>query len=183
MVELGPVMEEEGEVLSSLVGMVCPKVIVEFGYLTGRSTHYLLKNLPKDSNIYSFDIKKGLTKQPDERHTLYICRQQDFNISQTNGEKIDFVFFDGAHDLEINKQTWEKIKQHLSENCIICVHDTGLWDTRVFNNKQLGVMVDDIYRAHQPDEIKFVEYLKSIGLNTIHLTPKHVLRHGITILQ
>jgi hypothetical protein len=184
-VNLGAIMAEEGKILSSLITMIEPEIIVEFGTQNGFSTRLMYEAEPKTQIIYTYDPTINFSKWMDEERIIFKKKgQESFEAKDIDFKKIDLVFFDGSHDLELNKQTWERIKGSLSESAIIVVHDTGKWDVRLFDNNSFGYLVHGFYRVHQPDEVEFVKYLrKEENLEGIDLTPVHVIRHGLTLLQ
>ena len=55
----GPIQSDEALFLYSLVRVVRPKTIVEFGFYKGHSAVNFLKAMPYDGILYSFDCAPG----------------------------------------------------------------------------------------------------------------------------
>lgn len=128
-----------------------------------------------DAKLTSYDNTVTSSNITDKRFTFKNKSQTDIEE-----ENIDFIFFDASHDLDLNIETFNKLK--LSENAIIAIHDTGLWDKMLMDTG--GQWIGNGY-AHRPDEIRFVQWIKEnypeyqvINFHTLKET-----RHGITLLQ
>ena len=183
-IPLGPVMPQEGNVLSSLITMLEPKVIVEFGCQTGASTKIMHDSPPYTQWIYTYDPFVEPQEWMTDSRVFFLKKgQETFESADINHQKIDLVFFDGSHNLKLNIDTWHRFKASLAPGAIIAVHDTGMWDTRLFTAPGFGKIVGH-FQVHQPDEVAFVNWLRSVeGLEGIDLCPTHVVRHGLTLLQ
>lgn len=173
--ELGPIQNEDVLLLQAVIKMTCPLNLVELGYLNGYSTNKILEAMLPEAHLTSYDCTVTGSNITDTRFTFK-------NKSQTEVEEndIDFIFFDASHDLEINKETWKNL--HLTDNCIIAIHDTGLWDKMLMDTG--GHWIGEGY-AHRPGEREFVNWLKEtypeyqvINFHTLRQT-----RHGITLIQ
>jgi predicted O-methyltransferase YrrM len=185
-VRLGPVMDEEGNILASLVAMMQPQVVVEFGFCQGHSTRYLLHNLSKDGQLVSYDPSPSRFDEDlkaEKRLTLLTRGQETFTPADVSDKKVDLVFFDGSHDFSINVESIKRLLPSMSNDALIVIHDTGLWNTDLFDQPQFGVLVAPKLRAHQPHERKFADWLQTIGFQRINLCPTHITRHGLSILQ
>lgn len=128
-----------------------------------------------------------ILKSQHNNFNYYVKSQTEFNITDLQDNNIDFIFIDASHDFEINKETFEKIKNHITDNCLILVHDTGLWEHKFMLPIHLnfnGEWVNEEQFAHQPHEIVFVNWLKNkYNFNKIDLHSRNCIRHGFTILQ
>ena len=180
---LGPVMPEEGELLRAIVQMIKPEVAVEFGYMSGVSASYIIDGLSGNAKLISYDPQPREGPLEDPRHTLLLKGQETICAEDVGNKKIDFVFWDGAHLLTINRDTYQALSPLLSDKCIMAVHDTGLWDTRKYDFASFGIVVNEHYRAHQPDEILFADFLVKEGWHRRDMCPTHVVRHGISFFQ
>lgn len=188
---LGPLQRAEAEFMFSLIKMIKPNNIVEFGFFSGDSTLCLLEgSLGYDSSVTSYDIvhnsRMDYYKEKYHNFRYYVKSQTAFTIEDLAKDKIDFVFIDASHDLEINKETFRKIKDHLTPSAIIAVHDTGLWCKKYMKDIHFGFSgkwYDDNSFAHQPDEIEFVKWVKEQGFNLVSFGSTNCLRHGISLLQ
>lgn len=131
----GPIQRDEAMFLYSLVKMIRPETIVEFGLQFGLSAYNFV--LAKDNfcHYYGFDIEewciqkcwKLCQNQPNTRFTKLNCL--DFNSRHIDERKIDLVFFDCAHHVEINKSTIANILPCMSDDGIFIIHDTGIFST------------------------------------------------------
>jgi predicted O-methyltransferase YrrM len=169
--ELGPIQPEDKKLLQSLILMTCPGVVVEFGTHRGESALAILEVL--EGKLYSFDIDK--IQNIIHPNFKFINRgQETYDLDLP----VDMVFFDGAHNLDLNIQAFKKIEPYLTDNALIVVHDTGTWKEMFEDNG--AYLIEEGY-IHQPDERKFVNWLT--GWSKIHLHTHKVMRHGMTILQ
>ena len=173
--ELGPIQNEDVLLLQAVIKMTCPINLVELGYLNGYSTSKLLEVMLPEAKLTSYDNTVRVSNVTDERFTFK--NQSQTEVNETD---IDFIFFDASHDLKINIETWKNLK--LTDNAIIAIHDTGLWNKMVMDTG--GYWLDEGY-AHRPDETLFVNWLKEnyqeYQVINFHTTKQ--TRHGITLLQ
>lgn len=198
-IAIGPVQQPEALLLFSIVKTVNPKTIVEFGFYRGHSAFNFLQALAPDAALYSYDISEeskmiALKYFPRVSNFFYINKsQEDFSHSDIHNRTIDLVFFDASHDLESNKKTFIAIKNYLSDEAIICIHDTGLWNKDLFTASHYKFVKDkgekfwitDKFYAHQNDERKFVNWILDNypSFQAIHFHSVRSLRHGLSILQ
>ncbi|MDY6990327.1 MAG: class I SAM-dependent methyltransferase [Thermodesulfobacteriota bacterium] len=186
------VQQEEALFLYSLVKVLRPRTIVEFGFAAGYSARNFLAAMPEDCHLYSYDPSpdafKFAGKIKDERFTFYQKRGEDFMPSDIEGRPIEIAFLDASHVFEHNKKVFEKIKGYLSDACIIIVHDTGLYN-KDFMEVEWRIpgsfYVTDKGYAHRPQERIFVNYLKRRypQFGQIHLHSMNVGRMGLTVIQ
>lgn len=195
---ISPIQKDEAIFLFGLLKVVRPKTVVEFGFNYGHSSYLILNAIDKHARLYSFDIldesaaianKYFKNKYPNFK---FIKKSQsEFSFDMCGNTPIDFVFFDASHDLDINKETFERIKSHLSENVYIAIHDTGLWNQDLLTEKHKKLLPKIHYKtldsgiAHQVDERKFVNWIlqNNPDLNVLHFHTLHCIRHGITIIS
>lgn len=190
---LGPLQRSEAEFLYSMIKVIKPNNIVEFGFLFGASTVCLLEgSLGYDSNVTSFDINlhenMDILKNKYNNFNYCIKDQRNFKITDLVNDKIDFIFLDATHKFECNKITFEKILPYLTDNCIIMVHDTGYWNKKFMLELHFaftkGKWIDDIHYAHRPEELQFINWVKEeYNFNLIKFGSDNCLRHGFTLLQ
>lgn len=173
-IELGPIQHEDALFLQAVIKMTCPMQLVELGHLNGHSTKIILDAMRDDAHLTSYDptVDSSIS---DSRFTFK--KQSQEEVSEKD---IDFIFFDASHDLEINQKTFQNIEKNLTEQAIIAVHDTGLWNEMVLDTG--GYWIGSGY-AHRPDERAFVIWLQEKGYNAIHFHTLKELRHGMTLLQ
>lgn len=177
---LGPLLVEDAEFLQAIIKMTNPKKVVEFGYFLGHSARAMLEVLAEDAELHSFDNTKNPVMDDPRFHFYHKSQEEIDGI-----DDIDFVFLDASHYLDLNQQTFEKIKDCMTEKGIIVVHDTGTW---------IGGNVFNVERGHEnakgewvhcPEEIKFVNWIKEKypEWQQIHFHSSRQIRHGITLLQ
>lgn len=181
---LGPIQKDEAIFLYGLTLTIRPRSVLEFGTLRGDSTAIWLHG--GASRVVSVDI--NTTAQAYDlgfrfpQLELVRCDQTLYVPS----EEFDLVFMDASHDFVANTKTFVNVSRYIRAGGLLIVHDTGLW-RRDFMSEQHhrfpGTWETDDDFAHQPDERKFVLWLKSMGLNAINIHSTNTLRHGMTILQ
>lgn len=178
---LGPVMPEEAEVLQALVKVISADTVLEFGYLGGESSKAMLEALKPEGRLFSCDINDA-PKHEDERFTFIHKDMQQITPADFEERTLDLVFFDASHKLSHNLNTLQIIEPYLTNESVIVVHDTGYWNTELFNHQSFGHEFNG-RRYHQPEEIEFVENMKKNGYQAITLQTGKVVRHGMSILQ
>lgn len=191
----GPIQSDEALFLYSLVKVLRPKVIVEFGFYLGHSAINFLRAMPENCKLYSFDhwvkSKQVASQIKDDRFKFIFKNQQDFFSEDIDNNLIDIIFIDASHKCEINIKMFNKIKNSLNENALILIHDTGSWNIDYLGEQIKNIPSPGHYflnkkeYLHQPDERWFVNYLRRHypKFNQIHLHSLNTLRHGLTILQ
>jgi hypothetical protein len=199
---IGPVQSDEALLLFSLIRVLRPKTIVEFGYAKGHSSANFLKAASEDAIIYSYDIldeSKEIAEKVNDERLKYIHKSQtDFTHADIDNKEIDFVFFDASHNDELNIETFNLIVDHLTEEAVVAVHDTGAWDNSCNEHPGAtdgyyvngwafpkGYFLNDQKYIHQAGERKFVNHLREheVGIEQIHLHSSNTFRHGLTLLQ
>lgn len=195
---IGPLQRDEAIALFGIVRTLRPETVVEFGFFHGHSAFNFLQALPEDSRLFSYDICDESARRAEEefgfdrRFTFIAKSQTEFDPQDIGGRRIDFVFFDAAHELELNTATFAKILPHLTAEAVIAIHDTGLWHRsgltplhEEFIREMPGVWVDENHYAHQPGERAFVDWITATHpeFAAIHLHSSRTLRHGFSLLQ
>jgi len=179
-IDLGPLLNEDALLLQALIKMTTPRIVVEFGYLWGDSSTAMLEVMSPDAMLHSFDNSKNPIIE-DSRFCFHRKSQEEID----GIENIDFVFLDASHEFELDKLTFLRIKECLSEKAIIAVHDTGTWVGGNVFNAEVGEMNALGQWVHRPDEVRFVDWIKKEypEFQQIHLHSSRELRHGMTLLQ
>lgn len=195
---VGPLQRDEALALFGIVRALAPKTVVEFGFYHGHSAFNFLQAMEMDSKIFSFDISeesaiRATQEFPQDPRFAFLHKSQtDFTPEDVENRTIDFVFFDAAHDLSLNVETFEKLLPSLAPTCTIAIHDTGLWIKSHFKpvHHEFVAKTGHSFLAgnqypHQPDERKFVNWIckNHPAFVAIHLHSTNTLRHGITLLQ
>ena len=131
---IGPLQRDEAIALFGIVRTLRPRIVVEFGFFHGHSAFNFLNALSQDAKLFSYDIDVDSCRRArrefdfDPRFTFFAKSQTDFEVADIGGEEIDFVFFDAAHELNLNQETFRRILPHLAKEGMIAIHDTGLWN-------------------------------------------------------
>ncbi len=195
---IGPLQRDEAVALFGIIRTLRPKVVVEFGFFHGHSAFNFLRALSDDARLFSYDIdvesiERAATEFSfDQRFTFIGKSQTEFDPADIGNRQIDFAFFDAAHELELNTETFRRIVGHLSDEAMIAVHDTGLWHRRdfaaiheTFASEMPGVWESEELYAHQPGERDFIDWIVSShpAFSALHFHSTATLRHGFTLLQ
>jgi predicted O-methyltransferase YrrM len=195
---LGPVQQDEALFLFSLIRVIRPKVLVEFGFNLGHSALNFLQAMPQSSVLYSYDIidKSEYSARTSFKRfpNFHFLRksQTDFSPGDVDNQLVDFVFIDASHEFQLNKQTWVAILPSLATNAIIAIHDTGSWLKSAFTPKHAAIAakrpndwLSDGEFQQEKGEREFVNWVAENypEFQTIHLHTTSCLRHGITLLQ
>jgi hypothetical protein len=195
---IGPLQRDEAIALFGIVKTLRPETVVEFGFFHGHSAFNFLQALPQDARLFSYDIDAESARRArdefgfDSRFTFLEKSQTDFDPRDIGGRRMDFVFFDAAHELELNTSTFGKILPHLADDAVIAIHDTGLWHRsgltplhERFISEMPGEWVDETHYAHQPGERAFVDWITATHpeFAAIHFHSTRTLRHGFSLLQ
>ncbi len=143
----------ESYLIASLVKLLRPKRLFEFGTFEGRTTLQLALNSPEDALIYTVDLPDNplptryTRAYPDEASRragpvghCYSCCPEASKIRQVLGDsatldysevegKIDFIFVDGDHSYDYVRRDSENAFKMLSPTGLILWHDYGVfWD-------------------------------------------------------
>jgi hypothetical protein len=195
---VGPLQREEALFLFALIRVVRPATIVEFGFLQGLSSFNFLRAMEDNAILASFDIEESAQQTAhrrfshDKRFRFFLKSQSLFSHEDIDFRPIDFAFFDGAHDLDLNVDTWKRISPFFSSQCIVAIHDTGLWSRHhflrihhEFASTRSANWISPNAFVHQPDERRFVNWLLANDreFHAIHFHSTSTLRHGVTLLQ
>lgn len=179
-IELGPIMKEDALLLQAIIKLTNPRKILELGFFYGESAKKMLEVMDGDSKLISFDNTKN-GNIDDPRFIFYRKSQEELDGIYD----IDFCFIDASHEIKLNKKTFEKLKDIMTDGGIIAVHDTGAWlGGNVFEIKK-GKLDDNGNWVHCPDEQEFVNWIKETypEWQQIHFHSKRQVRHGMTLLQ
>ncbi len=195
---IGPLQRDEAIALFGIIRTLRPLVVVEFGFFHGHSAFNFLQALPEDGRLYSYDIdadsvKRAVTEFTFDRRFKFLGKSQAaFEPDDIGGREVDFVFFDAAHELELNIETFKRIAPHLAAGAMIAIHDTGLWhrahfagEHETFVRGNPGEWLSDELYAHQPGERAFVDWILAggHGYSAVQFHSTRTLRHGFTLLQ
>jgi predicted O-methyltransferase YrrM len=195
---IGPLQRDEAIALFGIVRTLRPRVVVEFGFFHGHSAFNFLQALPGDAKLYSYDIDADSIRRAetefkfDKRFTFIGKSQTDFDPADIGNQQIDLAFFDAAHELDLNIETFNRIVAHLAPEAMVAIHDTGLWHRdyfepihETFAREYPGVWKDDDLFAHQPGERAFIDWIvaEHPEFSAINFHSTRTLRHGFSLLQ
>ncbi len=125
-----------------LVGMVRtlkPMQVVELGGADGLSAHYMLSNMPDDSNFYTVDHifdHRELRVQPPQRNNAHILIGDTRDMTIWDGcavdlSKTDLWFFDSDHTYEQLTAEWALYSRHFRKGTVVMLDDVllnkGMW--------------------------------------------------------
>jgi Methyltransferase domain len=195
---IGPLQRDEAVALFGIIRTLRPRVVVEFGFFHGHSAFNFLKALEPDARLFSYDVDAESERRArseftfDRRFTFLAKSQTAFDPADIGGREIDFVFFDAAHELDLNQETFRRLLPHLSAEAMVAVHDTGVWNRahfctihETFAREMPGEWLDAETYAHQPGERAFIDWITATHPDfvALHFHSTRTLRHGFTLLQ
>jgi predicted O-methyltransferase YrrM len=195
---IGPVQREEAMFLFSLIRMLRPRILVEFGFARGHSALNFLMAMDYEADLYSYDVDVASASLAEKYASEYSGfhflhkSQETFSPVDVGGRLIDFVFIDAAHELDLNQKTFTLLLPSLAPNAILAVHDTGTWNRHHFLSEHFNfanerpnqwLNLDEF--QHQRAERQFVNWVADAfsDFQVIHLHSLNCVRHGITLLQ
>lgn len=194
---LGNLQRDESIFLYGLLKVLRPKVVVEFGFLNGFSSSVILSALDKTSRLYSYDnsdYAKNSALSFTRKHRNFFFqskRQEDFDPKDVGGSKLDFVLVDASHDLQVNIITFEKIKDSLTDDSLIMVHDTGLWHRKFMKEEHFACLNTTAHKwldadrvAHQINDLQFINWIIQYHQDfaMLNFGSSNILRHGFTLI-
>ncbi|HKP92116.1 MAG TPA: class I SAM-dependent methyltransferase [Thermoleophilaceae bacterium] len=191
----GPVQRDEALFLHGLVRVIRPATVVEIGFYHGVSAYNFLSAMDADARLYAFDVdpicdEVARRRFGHEPRLVFRRRaQQDLTPDDVDGRPVDLVFVDGAHDLELNRRTFERLLGMLAPGAVVAIHDTGTVARRwTPDSLQRQIpperWIGDSYE-HQPGERAFVNWVldEHPEFAQIHLHTDRTPRAGLTLLQ
>lgn len=145
---------DKGEqyLLYGLVRAIRPSVCLEVGTHKGTSTWYIAKALEDNEKGYlitvdPFDYENTKNRLSAYPRTEY--RQLRGDEVQI-GEKIDFVFLDGLHDLETVDKELYNILPQLNKDAIIAFHDAQDEPTNHSDGVQAAIKKHKLVTTYLP---------------------------------
>lgn len=192
----GPIQQDEALFLYSLVKMIHPSLILEFGVQYGYSTWNFALAKDEDCKLFSYDIDLNCLNNVRKlfigiKNFSFIHKNcLDFTFSDIDNQLIDLCFIDCAHILSINQQLIDKILPFMSKNAIIAIHDTGTHTRKAINKKPEGYE-NKLFDNPFVKEVCLVEERQTVNwfaekypeYSLINLHSENFFRHGITIFQ
>jgi predicted O-methyltransferase YrrM len=168
---------------------------VEIGFLNGRSALNILCGLDADSRLYSFDIDERCAARArelfghDPRFTFRVRSQAELTPNDIDGREADFVFLDASHELDLNRETFERLVPLMAPDAILAVHDTGtvprsfVRSDHYWRSSEAGWIGDE--REVMPGERAFLNWLleEHPSFSQVHFHSRETVRCGITLLQ
>jgi predicted O-methyltransferase YrrM len=191
----GPVQRDEVLFLHGLIRVTRPRTVVEVGFLRGHSALNFLLALDEDAKLYSFDIDPGCERYArdmfghDDRFVFQRIPQEQLTPEAVDGRPIDFLFLDAAHELELNRATFERLRPALADDALIALHDTGTFHRRLIPDGHAALAETDRWAGDefeaQPGERAFLNWLLEAHpeFAQVHFHSHRVPRCGITVVQ
>lgn len=125
----------QGQLLRMLVGMVCPRRILEVGTFSGYSALAMAAALPPGGELYTFEVNdemedfaRGWFDASPYGSRIRFTVGDALTIVPTLGLDFDFIFIDG--DKRQYADYYAMAKRHLAHGGYI-VADNTLWDGHV----------------------------------------------------
>lgn len=84
-----------------------------------------------DARLYAFDIspearaKAEELSRADPRLVFHACSQTELTPDHIDGRTPDFVFLDASHDLDLNRETFRRLREMIGADTVLAIHDTG----------------------------------------------------------
>ena len=192
----GSLQRDEALLLHALVRVVRPKTLVEIGFFRGHSAFNFLRAMDDDSRLYAFDIspesqaRAEELSRTDSRLVFRVRSQTDLSPEDIDGREADFIFLDASHDLDLNQQTFARLRAMMAPNAILAIHDTGTVPRRLLEAMDHWALhieegwMEDEYEV-QSGERAFVNWVLESHpeFAQLHLHSKRTMRCGITLLQ
>lgn len=195
----GSICRDEALFIYSLIKMIRPRVVVEFGFARGHSALNVLTAIDKEAKLYSFDIAEvsritaeAVFSHYENFHFRYKS-QLEFLPDDIHNQKIDLVYFDAVYDKAINLATFDKIKSSLSDQAIVMLHDTNVWKKTMMDESHLsyaGKKPNDWLNENEFQSQKgqrefyneFIKIFPDYSAVTLHSSTTPLLS-GISLLQ
>lgn len=179
---IGPMGLHDAYLLDAICRYVRPKVALEYGGLLGHSLSVMTEHcgqvISVDDNAHQL-LYDAANKFDNIR--IVKSKMQEFDPLEDCLSPVDLVLFDASHIYDHSVEAFELIKQGLSDNPILLVHDTGDWYTGELPPQWLEWQEHrNIYLQH---DRKFVGYLREQGYSDITFQSSDHLRHGYTVLM
>lgn len=194
---IGNLQSDEALFLYGIIRVLRPKRVVEFGFLNGYSATVILSAMNGSGQTHSYDIsdyarQTAIAFAKKNAGFFYHHKSQaDFASTDVESLPVDFVLMDGAHDLQMNIDAFQKIKPLLSNEAVVMVHDTGLWHKEYMKEDEYAVLpnlnhkwLDDQRLSHQIDERRFVNWVmeNESDWTLLHFGSPNTLRHGFSLI-
>lgn len=194
----GAIFRDEALFMYSLIKIIRPRVVVEFGLSRGHSTLNFLNAIDKDAKLYSFDISDSARMIAKEVlykfKNFYYCHksQLDFSPEDVYNQKIDLVYFDAVYNAELNLATFEKIKPSLNEGAILMLHDTNTWPKslmddshiRYASKKSTDWLNENEFQPQKGQREFYNEFIRKFpDYSGINLHSTSTLLSGVSLLQ
>jgi len=186
------VLPREALLMYAIVKMMCPRTILEFGFAKGYSANNFLESMPADCKLYSFDPStesRDISQEiKDSRFKFIFKKGEEIVHSDIENRFIDILFLDTSHEFISNVRIFKKVKKYLADDCVIMVHDTGLFNkdfmVKEWDFKDSFYVTEKGY-AHKPQERLFVNYLKGRypEFDQIHFHNERTECMGMTFLK
>jgi len=196
---VGPLQRDEALLLHAVVRVIRPAVVLELGFLRGRSALNFLAAVPPSSHLYAVDNDPHAQERARDvfdgvPNFHFIAKSQDeIGAADVGGAPIDLLFMDASHDVTLNQRTFERLLDLLAPNAIVAVHDTGSWPLDHFlplhhqcvREGTEGEWISDTQFAHQVAERRFVNWIRETHpeFAQLHLHSERTVRHGLTLMQ
>lgn len=183
---IGPIGAADRELLVALARYVCKARVLEFGSLFGHSAKAWLEGGAEHVTCVEINPTQELITLAEnraDRMRLFSLPMETLDPPWKN--HYDIVFFDAAHDAEMNMKALLRLQSWLLLFAVVVVHDTGVWAREFMTPEHERFPGEDVAQGkiHQKGELLFVDTLRKSGWDCVTLQSKNALRHGITLCQ
>ena len=182
---LGPIQDDEALLLFSIIRCMRLKRIVEIGGLSGYSGRVFIEATGPEGMVYSVDLV-DVPKLADNHITL--CKNAlELSTADFSGLPVDMVFFD-CHDYIAQIGLLQNLQEKgiITDSTILALHDTNLHPKKY---TKASYSLNGLW-VHEPTERRMVNYLKSVGYDSISFHTNLSchdkglpFRHGVTVMQ
>jgi predicted O-methyltransferase YrrM len=197
----GPIQKDEALFLYSVVKMIRPSTILEFGLQFGLSSYNFA--LAKDCEAFYFGLDKEeycvdmARKLCNGMPNCFFIKSDclDFDFNSLLGRKVDLFFLDCSHNFEKNKTCLYNVISYLSEDGLIVIHDTGYYTIEAFSKapdeyKKESQGLEKKLRKNKKipvieEEQKTVNWFMEnhSQYDVLHLHSDKIMRCGMTFFQ
>jgi hypothetical protein len=182
---IGPIGAADRNLLVAVAQYYHRPAVLEYGSAEGHSARAWLDagaRLVHCVDVWCSGPMQNVIASNPERVTFYGIDQTAFRPQAS----YDIIFIDASHHLETNIATLKAAQGAPTSGGCVVIHDTAKWAAEAMTDAHRafpGAVEDDGGKWHQPDEVRFVEWMRGQGWNCVSLASATALRHGITLCQ
>lgn len=181
---IGPIGAADRDLLVALARYYHEPAVLEYGSAEGHSAQAWLDGGAKVVHCVDLWFSGGMraVTASNARVTFFACDQASF----VPPAQYDIIFIDASHHLETNIATLKAAQGALLPGGCVVIHDTAKWAAGAMTAAHeafAGIVESDGGKWHQPDEVRFVAWMRAQGWQCVSFGSKTALRHGLTLCQ